>query len=144
VQQIVQQSGVDPRQLTFEVTEKVVLENLPETFKTMHALTALGIRFSLDDFGTGYSSLSHLSQLPINQLKIDRVFIRHLPESQSDVLTVQAIISIGKNFGLDIIAEGVETEPQRVFLRDHGCHAYQGRLASPPLPLEEFEQFLLH
>lgn len=144
VRQIVKQSGAKPELLILELTENLVLDELPATLETMLALKGLGIRFSLDDFGTGYSSLSHLAHLPVDQLKIDRAFIQHLPENHSDALIVQTIVTIAKNFGLEIIAEGVETEQQCAFLNDHGCFTYQGELCSQPLPLEEFEQFLRH
>jgi diguanylate cyclase (GGDEF)-like protein/PAS domain S-box-containing protein len=144
VQQAVKQSGIDPQLLTFELTENLILDAIPATLETMLALKALGIRFSLDDFGTSYSSLSHLAHLPVDQLKIDRAFMHQLPQNRSDALIVQTIITIGHNFGLEVIAEGVETEGQRAFLAEHGCLAYQGELAAPPLPLAEFEQLLRH
>jgi diguanylate cyclase (GGDEF)-like protein/PAS domain S-box-containing protein len=144
VRQSVEQSGIDPGRLTLELSENLLLDALPATLDVMLSLKTLGIRFALDNFGSGYSSLSHLVQLPIDQLKIDHAFIRNLPEEHSSALIVQTIITIGTNFGLELIAEGVETSRQLDFLADHGCHAYQGGLSSWPLPVQTFEKLLRH
>jgi EAL domain-containing protein (putative c-di-GMP-specific phosphodiesterase class I) len=109
----------------------------------MEELRLLGVRFSLDDFGTGYSSLSYLRRLPLDQLKIDRAFVRDLLGDISSSAIAQAVISLGRARGLSIIAEGVETEEQRDRLATLGCHAYQGFLFSRPLPAEEFERVWL-
>ncbi|HAF44107.1 MAG TPA: bifunctional diguanylate cyclase/phosphodiesterase, partial [Gallionellaceae bacterium] len=92
---------------------------------------------SIDDFGTGYSSLSYLKRLPLDQLKIDQSFIRDITVDPSDAGMVQSIIDMAKNFGLDVIAEGVETEAQLAFLKHHDCLAYQGFFFSKPVPEEE-------
>jgi EAL domain-containing protein (putative c-di-GMP-specific phosphodiesterase class I) len=96
----------------------------------------------MDDFGTGYSSLSYLARLPLDQLKIDRAFVSKLPDSPSDAVIAQTIITMGRSLGLDVIAEGVETEAQCHFLDKNGCHAYQGYLFSKPLTADEFEAFI--
>ena len=108
----------------------------------MHALREIGVRFSMDDFGTGYSSLSSLRKLPIDQLKIDQSFVRDLPTDQDDAVIVDTIIGMAKHLGMEVIAEGVETEAQRTFLALHGCYVCQGYLFSKPVPLSDFEQLL--
>ncbi|MDD5296853.1 MAG: EAL domain-containing protein [Rhodocyclaceae bacterium] len=138
------QTGANPRRLKMELTESMVLKDVADTFGKMHALEALGIGFSLDDFGTGHSSLSYLTRLPLEQIKIDRSFVLNLPHSVNDGIVAQTIITMARGLGLDVIAEGVETEPQRAFLARHDCHAYQGYLFARPLPLAEFEAFAQH
>lgn len=93
----------------------------------------------MDDFGTGYSSLSYLTQLPLDQLKIDQSFVRNIGIKHSDGAIVQTIIGMAGNLGMEVIAEGVETEDQRVFLEQHGCTLCQGYLFSKPVPVGEFE-----
>jgi EAL domain-containing protein (putative c-di-GMP-specific phosphodiesterase class I) len=106
----------------------------------MTALKSHGLRFSLDDFGIGYSSLSYLKRLPLDQFKIDISFVRDILVDASSGAIAQTIISLGKAMGMSVIAEGVETEAQRDFLVQLGCHAFQGYLFSRPLPLDEFER----
>ena len=131
--------GVDPARLKLELTESMVLENVTDTVDKMNALQAIGIRFSMDDFGTGFSSLAYLTQLPLNQLKIDQSFVRNIGIKASDAIIVQTIIGMAHNLGIDVIAEGVETEAQRAFLDEHGCPTCQGYLFSKPVPVEQFE-----
>lgn len=133
---------IDPTRLKLELTESVVLNDITDVVVKMHALKGLGVGISLDDFGTGYSSLSYLKQLPLDQLKIDQSFVRDITTDPNDAVMVQTIIDMAKNFGLNVIAEGVETESQLSFLEHHGCMAYQGYLFSKPLPIEEFNKFL--
>jgi EAL domain-containing protein (putative c-di-GMP-specific phosphodiesterase class I) len=97
---------------------------------------------SIDDFGTGYSSLSYLKQLPLDQIKIDQSFVRDIATDSNDAVMVQSIIDLAKNFRLNVIAEGVESEIQLKFLKEHGCMAYQGYLFSKPLPIEQFDALL--
>jgi diguanylate cyclase (GGDEF)-like protein/PAS domain S-box-containing protein len=142
VQQALSDYAINPELLELELTESLVLDNINDTIVKMHALRAIGVRFSLDDFGTGYSSFSYLSQLPFDQLKIDRSFVRNIGLKSTDAIIVQTIIGMAHNLGIEVIAEGVETEEQRAFLEQHGCHACQGYLFSKPVPIEEFEQLL--
>ncbi|MCE9551460.1 MAG: EAL domain-containing protein [Betaproteobacteria bacterium] len=142
VQQAISTTGINPALLKIELTESLLVDNLSDTVAKMNALKALGISFSMDDFGTAYSSLAYLKQLPLDQLKIDQSFIRDLNDNSSNAALVQAIILMGRTFGLNVIAEGVEVETQLDFLNLHGCHAYQGYLFSRPLPQEEFEKFI--
>jgi len=136
-------TGASPHRLTLELTESLLLDDVEETIAKMEELKLLGVRFSLDDFGTGYSSLSYLKRLPLDQLKIDRSFVRDLLGDISNNAIAQAVISLGRARGLSIIAEGVETEEQRDCLAKLGCHAYQGFLFGRPLPVEEFQRLWL-
>ncbi len=139
---ILQHSGINPERLKLELTETVVIDNIEDTILKMKALRAIGVHFSMDDFGTGYSSLAYLTQLPLDQLKIDQSFIRNISVKPSDSVIVQTIIGMAKNLGMEVIAEGVETEVKRAFLERHGCPAYQGYLFSKAVPIEQFESLL--
>ncbi|MFZ6708361.1 bifunctional diguanylate cyclase/phosphodiesterase [Undibacterium sp. TC9W] len=136
--EIIRRHKIDPTRLKIELTESTVLDNVDATTEKMHELKKLGIAFSMDDFGTGYSSLAYLQRLPLNQLKIDQSFVRDLSHDENDATIVRAIISLGVNLGLNVIAEGVETSAQRAFLIAHNCYAFQGYYFSKPLPLEGF------
>jgi diguanylate cyclase (GGDEF)-like protein/PAS domain S-box-containing protein len=142
VRAALQRSGVDPAKLKLELTESLVLDNVESVIGKMHALKALGVRFSMDDFGTGYSSLSYLKRLPLDQLKIDQSFVRDIVTDPGDAVIVKTIIGMAHNLGLEVIAEGVETEAQRSLLLDYDCRVFQGYLFSRPLPLAEFEALL--
>jgi diguanylate cyclase (GGDEF)-like protein len=136
-------SGANPKSLTLELTESVLVENVEEVIAKMTELKSHGLKFSLDDFGTGYSSLSYLKRLPLDELKIDLSFVRDALKDASGGAIVQAIISLGRAMSLPVIAEGVETEEQRKFLASLGCHAFQGYLFSRPVSVEDFERLLL-
>jgi len=142
VQAMLIRTGANPARLKLELTESVVLDNVSGTIDKMNALKAFGVAFSMDDFGTGYSSLSYLKLLPLDQLKIDRSFVRDIATDPGDAVIVRTIIGMAGSLGLKVIAEGVETEEQRDFLDHHGCPVFQGYLFSRPLPLAEFEVFL--
>ncbi|MDO8892065.1 MAG: EAL domain-containing protein [Sulfurimicrobium sp.] len=142
VQEVLARSGANPTRLRIELTDNLALDKVTDALEKMHALKSLGIGFSLDNFGAGYSSLSYLTRLPLDQLKIDQEFIHALGSTPNAAAIVQSIVNLGQNLGLNVIAEGVETEAQRDFLEKNGCHAFQGFLYSQPLPLEEFERFL--
>jgi diguanylate cyclase (GGDEF)-like protein/PAS domain S-box-containing protein len=143
VRDVIRKSGADARRLKLELTESSVMENAEETIAKMDALKACDVGFSLDDFGTGYSSLSHLKHLPLDQLKIDRSFVRDVLTDAKDASIARAIITLGHNLNLSVLAEGVETEAQRAFLEREGCHAFQGFLFSPALPADRFEAFVI-
>jgi EAL domain-containing protein (putative c-di-GMP-specific phosphodiesterase class I) len=136
---ILEQSGADPSRLKLELTESMLAHDLDDIIAKMTALRAQGVRFSLDDFGTGFSSLSYLHRLPLDQLKIDQSFVRNMSTSPKDAAIVQALITLSRNLGLEVIAEGVETSEQRKLLADGGCPIYQGYLFSKPLPIAEFD-----
>jgi diguanylate cyclase (GGDEF)-like protein/PAS domain S-box-containing protein len=143
VRQTLIKTGAVPNRLKLELTESVVLDDIDDTIAKMHELKQLGVQFSMDDFGTGYSSLSYLTQLPMDQLKIDQSFVHNINTKHTDAVIVQTIIGMGNTLGMEVIAEGVETEEQREFLYGAGCTRYQGYLLSRPVPLEEFENALL-
>ncbi|AYC35007.1 EAL domain-containing protein [Pseudomonas cavernae] len=139
---VLKYTGADPKKLKLELTEGLLIEDIENTIAKMVELKENGIGLSLDDFGTGYSSLSYLKSLPLDQLKIDQSFIRDVLIDPNDAAIACAIVSLGQILGLAVIAEGVETEAQRTFLVNHGCQAYQGYLFSPPLPAEQFKEFV--
>lgn len=142
VLEIVNQTGINPHRLKLELTESVLATNIQDIIGKMTLLKTKGIGFSMDDFGTGFSSLSYLKLLPLDQLKIDRSFVRDLLVDANDAAIAQMVIALAKTLGLAVIAEGVETEAQRNELANLGCLTYQGYLFSKPVPLHEFEVFL--
>lgn len=142
VQLALERTDAPATRLKLELTESVVLIDIEDTIEKMHALKELGVGFSIDDFGTGYSSLAYLTRLPIDLLKIDRSFVKNLPDHPNDAVVVQTIITMAKSLGLAVIAEGVETEAQRKFLEQHGCPNFQGYLFSRPVALTAFEALL--
>ena len=142
VQRILRDCASNPERLKLELTESVVLENIEDAIEKMQSLKALGVEFSIDDFGTGHSSLSYLKRLPLAQIKIDRSFVRDIATDPNDAAIVNTIIAMSRTLGLNVIAEGVETEAQREFLDEHGCHAFQGYLFGRPLGLDEFKSAL--
>ena len=137
-----EQTQAPPSHLKIELTESLLINDIEDSIKKMHALKAIGVGFSLDDFGTGYSSLSYLTRLPLEQLKIDRSFVNHLPDNHNDAVVAQTIITMARSLKLSVIAEGVETEAQRQFLQQHGCSAYQGYFFSKPATLPDFEKLI--
>ncbi len=131
-------TGATPGNLELEITESMLLEDLEETIAIMHKLRSRGVRFSLDDFGTGYSSMAYLKRLPLDQVKIDRTFVRDMLADATNRAIAQAIIWLSRAMKLSLIAEGVETEEQRACLAELGCDAYQGYLFSRPVPAQDF------
>jgi diguanylate cyclase (GGDEF)-like protein/PAS domain S-box-containing protein len=138
VQRSLAASGAHPQRLKLELTETIVIERIDEVVQRMEQLHMLGITFSLDDFGTGYSSLFYLKQLPLDEIKIDQTFVRDLVDDSNDAAIVEAILAMSASLGLRVIAEGVENEAQRDFLRRHGCQGYQGHLYSPAIPINDW------
>ena len=135
-------SGANARCLKLELTESLLMEDVEEIIGKMTALKRHGVCFSLDDFGTGYSSLSYLKRLPLDQLKIDRSFVRDVTVDANDAAIASTIVALAHHMGLDVIAEGVETAAQADFLVSIGCCAFQGYLYGQPVPLAQFEQLL--
>lgn len=128
--------------LKLELTESVMLKDVEAVIEKIQVLKSLGLQFSIDDFGTGYSSLAYLKRLPLDQLKIDQSFVRDIASDPSAAVIVQTIVGMAHNLGLEVIAEGVESEEQLALLAEYGCHAYQGYIFGKPLPLGEFENRL--
>ena len=135
-------TGANPQKLKLELTESLLVSNAEITIAKMVALKAKGVGFSLDDFGTGYSSLFYLKRLPLDQLKIDKGFVRDILIDINDAAIAKMVVALAESMGLTVIAEGVETEAQRDYLARLGCHAYQGYLFGRPVPLDEFEEFV--
>ncbi|MDD1605838.1 MAG: EAL domain-containing protein [Methylococcaceae bacterium] len=142
VRQALRYSAIRPELLKLELTESLILADIHDTIHKMNTLRKMGVRFSMDDFGTGYSSLAYLTQLPLDQLKIDQSFVHNIGVKPADAIIVQTIIGMANNLGIEVIAEGVETEAQRAFLELHGCALCQGYLFSKPVPIEQFEALL--
>jgi EAL domain-containing protein (putative c-di-GMP-specific phosphodiesterase class I) len=142
VKTVVRETGANPLKLRIEITESAMVENVEEIIVKMGRLKDLGIGLSLDDFGTGYSSLSYLRRMPLDQLKIDRSFVKNVVRDTKDAAVASTIIALGRSLGFSVIAEGVETEEQMSFLKNEGCHIYQGFLYSPALSAFMFEEFV--
>jgi diguanylate cyclase (GGDEF)-like protein/PAS domain S-box-containing protein len=137
---LVEKSGIRPETLKLELTESLLATNIEKAIESMASLRAHGIRFSLDDFGTGYSSLGYLQRLPLNEIKIDRSFVRDVLTNPNDATIARIIISLAKQLGLAVVAEGIEDEGQLQFLRAEGCEFFQGYLLGRPVPIREFEK----
>jgi diguanylate cyclase (GGDEF)-like protein/PAS domain S-box-containing protein len=138
VQQALTRSGALPERLRLELTESVLIDSFDAVAARMEALKALGVGFSLDDFGTGFSSLGYLKRLPLDELKIDGSFVRDIENDPNDQAIAQVVIALGQTLGLQVVAEGVETEAQRQQLAAMGCRHYQGYLFGRPQPAAEF------
>jgi diguanylate cyclase (GGDEF)-like protein/PAS domain S-box-containing protein len=144
VEQVVatlQRTGAPANRLMLELTEGLLVTNVEDIIGKMLSLKRQGVGFSLDDFGTGYSSLSYLKRLPLDELKIDQGFVRDVLVDPNDAAIAKMVILLADSLGLSVVAEGVETEAQRLFLQTQGCHDYQGYLFSRPVSLEDFEGF---
>jgi len=139
VKRLVDGYQINPALLMLELTESLVLDDVEDSIAKMRALKSLGIGFAMDDFGTGYSSLSYLKRLPLDELKIDQSFVRDIAEDVGDEVIVRTIIAMGHNLGLEVIAEGVETEAQKDFLARNGCSHFQGYLFGRPMTIAELE-----
>ncbi len=139
IKQILAETGLEAQLLELELTEGMVMTEVTESIKTIHEIKALGIKISVDDFGTGYSSLSYLKELPLDTLKIDKSFIDDIVLHTDDAPIVKTIITLAKNLNLKIVAEGVESYEQVLYLKAHGCDEIQGYYFSRPKPAKDFE-----
>mgnify|MGYP001627851471 CR=1 FL=1 len=135
-------TGMEPSLLELELTESMVMLDPDHTIRTLKQLREIGVRTALDDFGVGYSSLAQIKGFPIDTLKVDRSFIRNLPESDHDRAITEAIINMARTLSLTVIAEGVETEAQETFLRDISCDESQGFYFSRPTSADAFSELL--
>lgn len=142
VREAIDQSGIEPRGLKLELTESALLADSNDAITKMNTLVEMGLTIALDDFGTGYSSLSYLKMLPVNQLKIDRSFIANVTNDPSDAAIVRAILAMAAELEIEVVAEGVEEEPQLDFLRQHNCHKFQGFFFARPMPARDFPTFV--
>ena len=142
VAKVLKETGIDPHHLELELTEGIIMQNVDSTITLLADLQNMGVKVAIDDFGTGYSSLSYLKHFPVNALKIDRCFIQDVTSDRHDATICLAIIDLAHSLALEVIAEGVETQEQLQFLKDHGCDQMQGYLFSQPLPAAEFAKML--
>ena len=134
--------GIDADSVCLEITERAVVRDIETTRRTLAELKEVGVQIAIDDFGTGYAVLSHLKSLPVDMLKIDTGFVRDLGTNASDLAIVRAIIGLAEAFGLQLVAEGVETPAAALTLMQHGCHRAQGFLLSRPVPGDAMESLL--
>lgn len=137
IERIIQRTGVDPSYLVFEITESMLMGDTDAAIKQLNQLKRLGVSLSIDDFGTGYSSLNYLKRFPVDELKIDRSFVKDIPEDQNDMDIVAAIIAMAQKMQLRVVAEGVESEAQAEFLKQNACYLVQGYYFSMPLAEQE-------
>ncbi len=142
VQHSVNSYGIEPRYLDFEITENMVIDDVEETIRKMQDIKQLGASFSIDDFGIGYSSMIYLKRLPFDHLKIDREFVRNISRDPDSRGVVEAIMAVSKQYGLDVMAEGVENRDSLEVLRAVGCDGYQGAHYSMPVPFDRFRKIL--
>ncbi|MEY2655518.1 MAG: hypothetical protein RLZZ524_2546, partial [Pseudomonadota bacterium] len=137
-----QASGLPADRLELEITESGLMEQGERAEAFLHNLRSIGVQLAIDDFGTGYSSLAYLKRFPVSKLKIDRGFVRDLPGDVSDAQLVQTMVAMGRNLGISVVAEGVETEEQLAYLQELGCESAQGYLFSKPRPAAEVRAWL--
>ena len=142
VSSIIADSGMQPIYLELELTESLFMHDTDIVLKTLHTLHDLGVKLAIDDFGTGYSNLAYLKMFPIDRLKIDQSFIRHLEREPVNVDIVRAIIALGKSMSLELVAEGVETDDELALVRSSGCDLVQGYRYSKPLPTDQIEAWM--
>jgi diguanylate cyclase len=140
---IIEQTEVGQGKLEIELTESTLVEDSEAVVKIMRSLRAMNVRVAIDDFGTGHSSLRYLKRFSIDTLKIDRSFVRDIPHDPEDNAIATAVIALGRAMGLKVVAEGVESQEQAQYLREHGCDEIQGFLLSKPLPPKQFSQWLI-
>lgn len=134
VHDVLKETELDAKYLEVEITETAVMDNVDVAISRLNDINTMGVRISVDDFGTGYTSISYLKQFPVSVLKIDQHFIKGIPNNQNDLAITSAVIALGHNLGLEVVAEGVETAEQMQYLADHNCDLIQGYFLSRPLP----------
>ncbi len=139
VSTVLAETGLEPSRVELELTESVVMHDATESIHEMKRLRDLGVRVAIDDFGTGYSSLNYLQRLPVDTLKIDRSFVNEIGRTHDRVTLVQPIIALAHSLGMEVVAEGVETEEQLAFLRELGCDFVQGYLLGRPAFPDKFD-----
>ncbi|HZR45913.1 MAG TPA: GGDEF domain-containing phosphodiesterase, partial [Candidatus Manganitrophaceae bacterium] len=139
---LLRSGGVGPEQIEFEITESVIMADPARAQETLVRLHEMGIRSSIDDFGIGYSSLSYLQNLPVDQIKVDKSFVMHMTKNKGDAKIVHSTIELAHNLGLEVVAEGVETEEILDWLTEMGCDAAQGYFISKPLPPEDLTRWI--
>jgi EAL domain-containing protein (putative c-di-GMP-specific phosphodiesterase class I) len=142
VAEVLAATGMPPQWLELEITESMIMHNVELAVAKAEAMRALGVRLAIDDFGTGYSSLAHLKRFPIDTLKVDRSFIREIPQDAEDRAIAEAIIAMGKTLSLTVVAAGVETPEQQAFLSERACDEMQGYYFSTPIPASDFAALL--
>lgn len=140
IREALEQSGLPPHCLELEITESMVMDDEERVLKILQSMRELGVQLAIDDFGSGYSSLSYLKKLPVHQLKVDSSFVRDIPHDRNDMEITAAVIAMAHKLGLGVVAEGIETEEQLAFLRQHHCDTGQGFLLARPIPLSELQQ----
>lgn len=138
VQSCLNETGLDPKYLELEITESVIMDDVASTTEILNRLSGLGLSLSIDDFGTGYSSLSYLEQFPVDRIKIDKSFVDGIGLGAGSEAITKAVVTLGHSLGMEVTAEGVETEAQVAYLRSLDCDEIQGYFYSKPLPVEEF------
>jgi EAL domain-containing protein (putative c-di-GMP-specific phosphodiesterase class I) len=136
-------TGCDPARIELELTESMLMQDAAGAVRILQELSDIGAKLAIDDFGTGYSSLSYLKQFPVDKLKLDQSFVHHLPGDTNDAVIARATINLGHSLGMEVIAEGVETEEQFAYLLAEGCDVVQGFLFGRPMPAKDLEAFLL-
>ena len=140
--QALRNAGLDPRYLELEITESKIMKNPVISIIVLNELKAMGVRIAIDDFGTGHSSLNYLRQIPLDYVKIDRSFVMNIATGPHDTAIIRSIITLAHSLNLKVVAEGVETDQQLEFLREHECDEVQGYLFSRPVTADIFTQLL--
>jgi EAL domain-containing protein (putative c-di-GMP-specific phosphodiesterase class I) len=142
ISEVLHDTGLEPRYLVLELTESNLMKDAEATITMLHELKSMGLQLAIDDFGTGYSSLNYLKRFPLDTLKVDRSFVKNVTSDPDNAAITKAIIVLAHSLNLEVIAEGVETEKELVFLSSQNCDGIQGFFFSPPVPAELITQML--